>query len=102
MQVSKHNGSKELFDMFKSLPNKEKLQSHRKYFFLEDPVKVKMPQNKIIKFKNHNRSFKVSSVVYADFKAFVEKKIVTNKIQKNVLEITVKNINLLDCYTIVS
>ena len=60
--------------MFKSLPNKEKLEIHRKYFSLEDAVKIKMPQNRIIKFKNHNRSIKVSPVVYADFEAFVEKK----------------------------
>ena len=48
----------------------KKLEIHKKYFSLEDPDKIEMPQNRIIKFKNHNRSIKVSSVAYPDFKSF--------------------------------
>ena len=68
-QVSKHNGKKYFCDRCLNLfNNQEALDKHREYCSKYESVKKQLPKKEtMVKFKNHLRSEKVSTVIYADF-----------------------------------
>jgi len=56
-----------------SFSNKEALDKHKRYCNQHAAVRPEMPEpgTKLV-FKNHNRSFRVPFVVYADFESFIK------------------------------
>ena len=73
-QVSGHKESNSFcLNCLNHFPNEEKLKIHEEYCLKNQAIRIEMPEEEsLVTFIHHNRSIKVSFVVYADFEAFTE------------------------------
>ena len=72
LQTSKHGHARHVCLRCRNTFNSEKsLASHHEYCKSYEAIKIEIPEEgSKISFKNHNRSLRVSFIVYADFESF--------------------------------
>ena len=59
------------FQYLNTFNSNESLASHREYCKSYEAIKIELPEEgSKISFKNHNRSMRVTFIVYADFESF--------------------------------